>query len=228
MDVADLHEWDVSTDKAKHIQRELRDRVRETGFSGGPRYIAGADCSFRRSDGRAWGGVVVYDLDRDRKVEEQVHEAATPFPYVPGLLSFREVPVLLPCFRRLETRPDLVIADGHGRAHPERFGLACRLGLFLGISVIGCAKSALIGNWEEPDEKRGSYSPLRTDEGHQVGTVLRTRTGVKPVFVSIGHNISLASSREQILRAGDGYKLPEPQRKADHLVTRERKKNGGT
>jgi len=140
-------------------------------------------------------------------------ERPTTFPYVPGLLSFREAPVLLDAFAKLRRRPELVLVDGQGYAHPRRFGLACHVGLALAVPTVGCAKSRLCGEYEEPPREAGTWSPLR-DGSELIGAVVRTRTGVKPLFVSVGHLISLRSAIHAVLACCRRYRLPEPLRAA--------------
>jgi deoxyribonuclease V len=145
------------------------------------------------------------------------------FPYVPGLLSFREAPGLLAVLRRLRRVPDVLLCDGHGRAHPRRFGLACHVGLLAGLPSVGCAKSLLAGRHGRLGERRGSRSPLRETTLQReeiIGTALRTRDGVRPVYVSVGHRIDLASAEALVLECAVGFRIPEPTRRADHLVAR--------
>jgi deoxyribonuclease V len=177
-----------------------------------PRLVAGADVSEKDGSARA-AIVVVRDLE---PVEEATAEQPVRFPYVPGLLSFREIPPLLAAWRKLRTRPDVVIVDGQGYAHPRRFGLACHLGVLLGLPTLGCAKSRLIGEFEEPGPQRGSWTPLR-DRGETIGAALRTQDRTNVVYVSIGHRITLAGSIRVVLACAPRYRLPEPQRLADQL-----------
>lgn len=205
----------VTPREAREIQERLRGRVIRRGAPA-TRLVAGADVS--EKDGRARAAIVV---TRDlQPVEEVSAEVPVEFPYVPGLLSFRELPALLAAWRKLRTRPDAVIVDGQGLAHPRRFGLACHLGVLLGVPTIGCAKSRLIGTYDEPDEARGSSSPLK-EGGETIGAVLRTQDGRNPLFVSIGHKVSLAAAVRIVLACAVRYRLPEPQRFADHLSKHE-------
>jgi deoxyribonuclease V len=160
---------------------------------------------------------VLWDVESARAVEEHVARRRLHFPYVPGLLSFREAPVLLTVLRRLRQRPDLLMCDGHGRAHPRRFGLACHLGILTGFSSLGCAKSLLVGEHAPLPNPRGSSAALM-HAGEQVGVAVRTRGSVRPVFVSVGHRISLEEAVHWVLACGRGYRLPEPMRRADRLV----------
>ncbi len=219
MDVRHLHDWNVNPEEARELQEQLRDRVKTGGDLSQVRCVAGADCGFDRSENRLYAAVVVFDLDEEEIVEKQEGVRSLNFPYVPGLLSFREMPGLLPLFEGLSRVPDAVIADGHGYAHPRRFGLACHLGLFLDLPTVGCAKNVLVGEYQEPEPDRGSHEPLVAEEGSEViGRVVRTRDRVNPVFVSVGHRLSLKCARNLVIRSGRGYKLPEPQRRADLQV----------
>jgi deoxyribonuclease V len=175
--------------------------------------VAGCDVSFEREAGRVFAVVVVFDWPELVRVEMSTATRKAVFPYVPGYLSFREGPVLDEAFAKLENRPELVIFDGQGLAHPRRFGLACHLGVLWGVAAIGCAKSLLVGHAEEPGWTKGSWNPLL--EGKEViGSVLRTRDGVKPVFVSPGHRIDQAGARRVVLQAATRFRLPEPTRQA--------------
>jgi deoxyribonuclease V len=221
VDLLDLHRWDLSPREAIAVQRELAALVvRKGGPARGrracpepSRRVAGVDCSIHRAEKRGTGAVVVLSYPELEVVEAAVAEAALSFPYVPGLLSFREVPLLREAFRKLRGPVDLLLVDGQGYAHPRRFGLACHLGLLLDVPAIGCAKSRLLGEHAEPARAAGSRSDL-VDEGEVIGTVLRTRDGVKPLFVSSGHRIGLAEAEAWVLRCCRGYRLPEPTRLA--------------
>ena len=204
----------MSPAAAVAVQERLRDRVVPVG-SPACRTVAGVDVS--EKDGRARAAVVV--MRGLEPVEEAVAETAIPFPYVPGLLSFREIPPLLAAWRKLRTRPDVVIVDGQGYAHPRRFGLACHLGVLLGVPTIGCAKSLLVGRYAEPAPERGSWSPL-VDRGETIGVALRTRDGTNVVYVSVGHRISLGAAIRTVLACATRYRLPEPQRLADQCSKR--------
>ena len=216
------HGWDVSLPEARALQLRLRDRVEEGDRLGPVRRVAGADVSYDRRSPVLHAAVVVLDAASLEVLETAGVRARARFPYVPGYLSFREMPALLEAFARLRTRPDLLVADGHGRAHPRRFGIACHLGVALDLPTIGCAKSRLVGAHREPGARRGSHVQLR-DEGEVIGEVVRTREGVKPVFVSVGHRVSLASARRWILRLAPRHRLPEPVRAAHEEVNRLRR-----
>ena len=213
MKLRDLHPWDVSPKEAIAIQKRLAAQVVREDEPQEVRRVAGVDISVDRARGVGTGAVVVLSYPDLEIAEVEVAQAPLTFPYVPGLLSFREVPVLRAAFERLSGAIDLLLVDGQGRAHPRRFGLACHLGLLLDVPAIGCAKSRLLGEHDAPDEAAGSRADL-IDRGELIGGVLRTRTGVKPLFVSLGHRIGLAEAEEWVLRCCRSYRLPEPTRLA--------------
>ena len=216
MRIAGLHPWRVSPAEAVRIQARLAPRVISEGDPAGVRYVAGADIALPRGRSRARGAVVLLSYPGLALVERHAVEAEVTFPYVPGLLAFREVPVLARAFERLVRTPDLLLVDGHGYSHPRRFGLACHLGLLLDVPTIGVAKSRLVGAYDEPPLEAGARSELRDGE-EAIGIVLRSRDGVAPVFVSVGHRVGLEEAVELTLRLCRGYRLPEPTRLADKL-----------
>lgn len=216
MSIRPLHPWDVPPDEAVRIQQRLASQVVREGEPRDVRFVAGLDISVDRA-GNGRGAVVVLSYPELELVEQAVEERRVPFPYIPGLLSFREAPVLLPALERIRHTPDLLIADGQGLAHPRRFGIACHLGLLLDIPAIGCGKSRLVGTYREPGPHPGDRSPL-CDGPEVVGQVVRTRAGVKPVFVSVGHRIGLEAAVDWVLRCVRGYRLPEPTRLADRVA----------
>jgi deoxyribonuclease V len=216
------HAWDVTVAEARAIQEELRGRVEERDRLGEVRTVAGADVSYDRGSPVLYAAVVVLDVDSLEVVEAASVRERARFPYVPGYLSFREIPPLLRAFQRLRTTPDLLLADGQGRAHPRRFGLACHLGVALDLPTIGCAKSRLVGTHREPGPRRGARTRL-VDGGERIGLVLRTRAGVKPVYVSVGHRVSLETARAWVLRLAPRWRLPEPVRAAHAEVNRLRR-----
>jgi len=214
-----FHRWDLSYAEAVAVQRRLAARVRRGPPLRKVETIAGADVSAGRKDELIAAVVVVLRLATFEILEVRRAKMRARWPYVPGFLSFREAPVVLEAFRKLKMPPDLVICDGQGRAHPRRLGLASHVGLALGLPTIGCAKSRLVGTVpREPGRRRGGRAPLM-DGDERIGTVLRTRTGIKPVFVSVGHRIDLASAERWILAASPRYRLSEPIRAAHRLVT---------
>jgi deoxyribonuclease V len=215
------HSWSVSIAQARRLQDELRDAVIDADAPGLVRLVAGADVSFERGGSRLYAAVVVLDADRLEVADVATARGAARFPYVPGYLSFRELPPVLEAFGRLRRTPDLVICDAQGRAHPRRMGLACHLGLWLDVPTIGCAKTRLTGTHREPGLRRGCHTRLR-DGNEVVGEVVRTRSGVKPVFVSVGHRVSLVSARKWTLKLAR-YRIPEPVRLAHLEVNRLRR-----
>jgi deoxyribonuclease V len=217
--VRELHPWDLSPKEAMRLQSELASRVVRRGDLDAERarLIAGADVAFDKRHGRAVGVVVVLDYPSFEIVERVCVETPVTFPYVPGLLSFRETPVLVGAFEQLQSTPDLLMCDGHGYAHPRRFGFACHVGLLLDVPTIGVAKSLLIGGLTGLDVERGSRADL-THDGETIGAAVRTRDGVRPVYVSIGHRISLAAAERWVLACARGFRVPEPTRVADRLA----------
>lgn len=211
------HRFDLSPRRAVAVQRSLAARVVAEGDPAPVRLVAGIDCAFSRDGTRCLAAAVVWDVERAEVAESRTASAPLRFPYVPGLLSFREGPAILAALRALESAPDLLVLDGHGIAHPRRFGIASHIGVLAGIPAIGCAKSRLVGEAREPSLRRGSRAALR-DRGERIGTVLRTRSGVRPVFVSAGHLISLAAAERWVLRLALRARLPEPTRLADRRV----------
>jgi deoxyribonuclease V len=210
------HRWNLTPKEAVAVQRRLRERTRLRPAPV-PARVAGLDCAFLDDSVIAVG--VVWDVAAQAVVETRAARAPLDFPYVPGLLSFREVPVLLKVLRRLQTPVGGILCDGQGIAHPRRLGLATHLGLVVGLPTVGCAKSRLCGTHREPGQRRGAVAPLM-DGGERIGSVLRTRDGVKPLYVSPGHLTDHESSVEWVLACGAGYRLPEPTRLADRLVAR--------
>lgn len=205
-----LHPWKVTTGEARAIQMQLRDKIELRDRIGKIRHVAGADLAFRLPEAEM------------KEVERISVEETLTFPYVPGLLSFREIPALLAAFARLQIAPDLIFVDGHGYAHPRRFGIASHLGVVLDTPTIGCAKSVLIGEYKEPAKKAGSWTPLVAPDAagkpERVAAALRTREGVKPIFVSQGHRVSLAHAIRLVMSVRDGFRIPRPTREADHFV----------
>lgn len=206
-----LHEWQVSPAEAEAIQTRLRSRVVATGGPETVRYVAGLDIGLRGEMMRA--AAVVLSYPTLEVVESALVEQPVTFPYVPGLLSFREAPAMLAALAELRHEPDLLVVDGQGIAHPRRLGIAAHLGLLLDRPTIGCAKSILTGRHEPVGEAVGDWSPL-VDRGEVVGAALRTKARVKPVYISVGHRIGLEEAVAWILRCTRGYRLPEPTRQA--------------
>jgi deoxyribonuclease V len=224
------HKWSLTPAEARDLQLKLRARVELKDRLPRIRTVAGADVAFELPERRSWesgtgraiAGVVLYEFPEMIEIE-RVH-AVRPlrFPYVPGLLSFRELPALLAAFRHLRRPPDLIFADGQGYAHPRRFGIASHLGVLLDLPVIGVAKSLLVGHHDEPGIRAGQWKQLldRSADGgeEQIGAALRTADGVRPIFVSTGQRISLPTAIKLVMAACDGYRIPRPTRDADRYV----------
>lgn len=217
LSLAHDHPWEVSPDEAKQIQRRLVPEVAKTPLPDDVETVAGVDVSIR--DDTAQAAITVLRLPDLERVDQAVHRCEVPFPYVPGLLSFRETPPVLPALDQLAALPDVLMTDSHGRAHPRRFGFACHLGVLLDRPTLGVAKSILVGEPEGPlDPEKGHHVPL-LDDGALIGRVLRTRTDVNPVYVSVGHRLTLDEATTLTLDCSPRYKIPEPTRQA-HTLSR--------
>jgi len=229
MKIHDSHGFDVPYREAVRLQESLRKRLilHDRYLPRRPAIIAGADISYGRGQNLFFAAVVLLTYPELTVVEEAYASLPSTFPYIPGLLSFREGPALLEAFARLRRTPDVIIFDGQGIAHPRGIGLASHMGLILGIPSIGCAKSRLVGTHDLVGSRAGSHVDLVYDE-KVVGAVLRTKDGIKPVFVSPGHKISLKSATEMVLTCCAGYRLPEPVRKAHGAVNRFRREQEPT
>ena len=214
-----LHPWDLTPSEAVELQRRLRGQVRLQTPAGSIRTVAGADISYNKFEETIYVGIVVVRLSDMATVEEVGLVSTTKFPYVPGLLSFREAPAVLEAWRQLQQPPDAVMFDGQGIAHPRRLGIASHAGLWLERPTFGCAKSVLVGRYEEPETRRGGRSPM-LDKGEVVGTALRTKDGVNPVYVSPGHLMDMETAVNLALRCDGGYRVPEPTRRAHLFVNR--------
>ena len=214
-----LHGWGMTPREAVELQRTLRERVRLAPLGKKVRTVAGCDISFNKFSPVVWAGVVVVSLPSLEVVEEVGVVSETKFPYVSGLLSFREAPSVLEAWSKLKTEPDAVMFDGQGIAHPRRIGIASHVGLLLNRPTFGCAKSVLVGKYEEPGEERGSWTPMIDPKNDEtVGAALRTKTRTNPIYVSPGHLIDLAGAIELTLACDGGYRQPEPTRRAHNLV----------
>ncbi len=214
-----LHSWDVSVEEAIQIQEGLKNQIilKKTFSEVGT--IGGGDVAYSKKGDRLFGAIVVLSFPDMEILDMATSDGKTPFPYIPALLSFREGPILIKSFERLKTKPEVMIYDGQGIAHPRGIGLASHMGLWLGLPSIGCAKTPLLDEFIPPGPSKGSYGWIRR-EGKKVGAVLRTREGVKPVFVSPGHRIDLLTSIQLILESSRGFRFPEPLRKAHQLAER--------
>lgn len=216
------HQWPTRIDEARAVQEELRDKVEYRDGIGDLNTIAGVDIGIDRRTHRAHAAVAVLAYSDCRLLEQATAHQRIRFPYVPGYLSFREVPPIMAALEELTVLPDLIICDGQGIAHPRRFGLACHLGVLTGIPTIGAAKSRLTGRYSDPGLEKGDWSEL-VDQGEVVGAVLRTRAHVQPLFVSIGHKVCLSSAIRIVLACCRNYRLPETTRAADRLASGEGK-----
>jgi len=221
LEVAHPHPWKLTLAQARRLQEELRACVYAAPLlEANVHTVGGVDASYSR--GRVYAAAVMLAFPDLTLVAQSWAMLPTAFPYVPGLLSFREAPAALAALARLSSLPDVLIVDGHGRAHPRRFGLACHLGVLLDLPVIGCAKSILVGDALPLGETRGCTARI-LDNGEVIGRVLRTRTGVKPVYISVGHRVDLESAVRLVLRCTTYYRLPEPLRRADQLAAQAKK-----
>lgn len=212
------HRWDLTPKEAMALQEKLRARVVHEDRLGPVRHVCGVDVGFEAGGTITRAAVAVLSFPALEPVESAIARRKTSFPYVPGLLSFRETPAVLDALGRLKTAPDLLLCDGQGVAHPRRCGLASHIGLAADIPSIGVAKTRLIGVHRDPPDRRGAWAPL-VDAGETIGAVLRTRAGVKPVYVSIGHRVSLATAIRFTLACCTRYRLPETTRHAHRLAS---------
>jgi len=216
-----LHPWNVTYREAVRIQEKLRARISLINSARTVSSVAGADVSYSRGDGDGIAGMVVLSFPDLDLMDEAFVRGKISFPYIPGLLSFREAPLLVEVFQRLQHPPDVVLYDGQGIAHPRSFGLASHMGVLLDLPSVGCAKKKLVGDFGEVGLQAGSTTPLKM-KGKIIGAVIRTRRGVKPVFVSPGHRIDLESSIQLVLKTCRGFRLPEPIRRAHLMVKKNR------
>lgn len=213
-----MHPWDVSPKEAIAIQKALQSHINLTDDFGEIKTVAGVDVGFEQNNTITRAAIVVLNFQTLEVIETALAHRPTSFPYVPGLLSFREVPCVLEAMLKLSTEPDLLLCDGQGIAHPRRFGIAAHLGLLLDIPAIGVGKSRLTGTHAEPTAEKGSSVPLM-DRGEPIGTVLRTRKNVKPLFISPGHRVSIETAPKLVMKCVTKYKLPETTRWAHKLAS---------
>jgi deoxyribonuclease V len=213
-----LHSWQLGATEAIALQRELAQRIVLSDYVGEVRHVAGVDMAINETNGLARAAIIVLSYPDLQLVEQHIYEEPVRMPYIPGLLSFREAPCLLGAYKRLRIRPDLIMVDGHGIAHPRRIGIASHLGLWLQTPTIGCGKSLFVGTYDANalGIEAGSVVPL-VDRGETIGAIVRTRTRVKPTIISPGHLISLETSVRYVLACCKGYRLPETTRLADKL-----------
>jgi deoxyribonuclease V len=208
--------WPRTIAEAHDLQQRLRSEILTEDRLGTVRVVAGVDAWTEPRSARVWAAAVALNLADLELLESAIACRETTFPYRPGYLTFHEAPAALVAIEHLRATPDLIFVDGQGLAHPRRFGLACHIGLLTGIPTIGVAKSRLTGQWHEPGSNRGDWTPL-TDRGETIGAVVRTRSRVRCVFVSVGHRIGLPTAIHYTLRCAPFFRLPEPIRLADHL-----------
>ncbi|MDP2155424.1 MAG: deoxyribonuclease V [Sulfuricella sp.] len=218
MKIVQRHPWDITPAEAIAIQQQLRGEVVREDQLGTVRHVAGVDVGFEEGGRITRAAVAVLDFPSLELVDHAIFRTPTRFPYVPGLLSFREVPAVIGALEKLTVIPDLLLCDGQGIAHPRRFGIASHLGLLCGIPSIGVAKTRLIGEPVEPPDQRGASVPL-LDHGETIGAILRSRAGVKPLYISIGHRISLATALDYVMACVTRYRLPETTRWAHRLAS---------
>ena len=207
-----------SVSEAYQIQKELRDKVVCRREFGEVRTVGGADLAVLKGENKLLCGIIVFtypDMDEIERVYSIVEEK---FPYIPGLLAFREGPAIIETYQKLKNKPDVLMLDGQGTAHPRGCGIACHVGVILDVPSFGVAKKRLYGTYNEPGRRKGLHTPLFSKDGSVIGAVLRTRDGVKPVFVSVGHKTDLKSALEITINCSKGYRIPEPTRRADKYV----------
>jgi deoxyribonuclease V len=213
-----MHPWDVSPKEAVKIQHALQEHVSIRDDFGDIKTVAGVDVGFEKNNTITRAAIAVLDFETLEVIETAIAHRPTSFPYVPGLLSFREVPAVLEAMLKLKKEPDLLLCDGQGIAHPRRFGIAAHLGLLLDIPAVGVGKSRLTGKHDNVPAEKGSYVPL-TDKDEHIGVVLRTRTNVKPLYISPGHRVSIQTARQLVMKCVTRYRLPETTRWAHKLAS---------
>jgi deoxyribonuclease V len=224
LDMKDLHSWKVNVQEAIQIQEALRDRIILENTFKDVTKIGGADVGYSKDKTFLYAVIVVLSFPEMAMIENAAAHGKTPFPYIPGLFSFREGPTLIEAFRKLNLRPDVMIFEGQGIAHPRGFGLASHLGLWLDLPSIGCTKTPLLRDFIYPGPSKGSYEVMRR-EREEVGAVLRTKENVKPVFISPGHGIDLETSMKIVLTTCTKFRIPEPLRKAHQFSRLPREKS---
>jgi deoxyribonuclease V len=218
MKIHQRHEWPLNVEEAIAIQNQLRSQVITEDQLGDVQYVAGVDLGFEEDGAISRAAVAVLSFPDLQLQEKAIAKRPTTFPYIPGFLSFREIPAILDALEMVSITPDLIVCDGQGIAHPRRLGIACHLGVLIDIPTIGAAKSLLVGKHDEVPVEKGNWQPLRY-RGEVVGAVVRSRTGVKPLYVSPGHRISLPTAIDYVLRCTTKYRLPETTRWADKLAS---------
>lgn len=211
------HSWNLTESEARLLQLELAAKLIMEDQLNEIHLVAGVDVAYMKHSDKSVAAAVILDANTLEVIETVTAEDHVQFPYIPGLFSFRELPPLIKVFSKINHTPDLIVCDGQGYAHPRRFGLACHLGVIFDAPVIGCGKTRLLGEHKQPDTERGAVAPL-FDNGEVIGNVLRTQNGINPIYVSIGHRISLTTACEWILKLSPKYRMPETTRQADQAV----------
>ncbi len=217
-----LHNWNVSPSEARNIQSKLKDNLVISPLNRDVQFVGGADVSFDKGSNLVFTAIVILKLPDLTIVERKGLSERVDFPYIPGLLAFREGPPMLYSWEKIKKKPDVMMFDAQGLAHPRRMGLATHIGLYLDIPSVGCAKSVLVGQYQEPGEKAGEFTPLEYKDD-VVGTAVRTKDRISPVFVSIGHKVDLSDAVNLVLQCTRGYRIPEPTRQAHLAVNRLRR-----
>ncbi len=212
-----IHPWNLSEKEALVLQSDIARKVIKEDMLNDIRYVGGVDVAYDKHSDKLFSAVVILDVNSLEVVETEIAEDTVQFPYIPGLFSFRELPPIAKALQQLSITPDVIICDGHGLAHPRRAGLSCHLGVLFDVPTIGCGKARLIGETAEIGIKRGDYAPL-IDNKETIGNVLRTQDNIKPVYVSIGHRISLQTACNWVLKLSPNFRLPETTRRADQAV----------
>ena len=218
MKIEQPHGWPTTIDAAVAIQQQLRDQVITEDQLGPVRFVAGVDVGFEQDGAITRAAVAVLRWPELELHEQAIARRPTTFPYVPGFLSFREIPAVLDALEQLQTTPDILLCDGQGRAHPRRFGIACHLGVLTQLPAIGVAKSLLTGKHADVPDQRGAWQPLMHNE-EMIGAALRTRPGTRVLYISVGHRISLTTALDYVLRCAPKYRLPETTRMAHKLAS---------
>ena len=218
MNLEVIHPWVKTVAAAREIQETLRHQVIVEDQFNQVNYVAGVDVGFQKNYQITKAAVAVLSYPDLDLVEQAIATIPTTFPYIPGFLSFREIPAIIAALKQLKITPDLILCDGQGLAHPRRFGMASHLGVLIDVPTIGVAKSLLIGKYEEVPSAKGSWTPL-IDRGETIGVVLRSRSHIKPIYISVGHRISLATAIDYVMGCITKYRLPETTRWADRLAS---------
>ena len=214
----ELHHWDLSPKEAVEVQKQWREKVITEDQFGPVTTVAGVDVGFEDNNRVTRAAIVVLSYPELHPVDSALVKIPTSYPYIPGLLSFREIPAILQAYQQLKIKPDLLLCDGQGTAHPRRFGIACHLGVWLNVPAIGVGKTRLVGSYDDLPDTKGAWVPL-LDKGEVVGAVVRSRQGVKPIYVSAGHRISLSASIQWVMNCVTRFKLPETTRHAHYLAS---------